>query len=306
MIIVFGSINIDFVTPVTRLPGRGETVAGPGYTLHPGGKGANQALAAARAGASVAMVGAVGRDGLAEPALALLRTGGVDLGQVARVDAPTGAAFIAVEDGGENQIVVASGANAHVRASQLAGLPLSPGDSLLLQREVPLEECIAAARLAKQAGARVILNLAPAGGDPHGKLLAETDIVVMNETEALLHGAHAGLEGQGGADRVATALRRDGVPTIVVTLGAGGAVAWHSAGDRAFAAAHAVNVVDTTGAGDAFCGAFAAALDEGRDIHEAMRFGVAAGSLACMQAGAQPSLPFAADIVALVSSVAGG
>ncbi|MGL4975556.1 MAG: PfkB family carbohydrate kinase, partial [Bosea sp. (in: a-proteobacteria)] len=177
MIVVFGSINLDLVTPVARLPASGETVLGQAYAVHPGGKGANQALAARRAGADVSMVGAVGDDSFAEPALFLLREGGVDLARVAHVQAPTGAAFITVDGQGANQIVVASGANAQVRAAMLDGLTFASRDILLLQREVPEVECIVAARLAKAAGARVLLNLAPSGPlDP--ALLALLDMLV--------------------------------------------------------------------------------------------------------------------------------
>ncbi|MGH6781802.1 MAG: PfkB family carbohydrate kinase, partial [Sphingomonadaceae bacterium] len=185
MITVFGSLNVDLVTPVERLPGAGETVMGPGYALHPGGKGANQALAARRAGAEVVLAGAVGRDAFAEVALSLLAADGVDLARVERVEAPTGAAFIAVDAAGANQIVVAAGANAHARADGLQDLPLGKRNILLLQREVPEEACIAAARLAKQAGGRVILNLAPAGS-PAPELLDCLDMLIVNEHEALV------------------------------------------------------------------------------------------------------------------------
>ena len=185
MIIVFGSLNVDLVTPVERLPGAGETVLGPGYALHPGGKGANQALAARRAGAEVMLVGAVGRDGFAEIALGLLAQDGVDLLHVARDEAPTGAAFIAVDAAGSNQIVVAAGANALARADAVEALKPGEGDLLLLQREVPEGECLRAARAMRAGGGRVILNLAPAGA-PDPALLALTDILIVNEHEALI------------------------------------------------------------------------------------------------------------------------
>lgn len=163
MIVVFGSVNVDFVTRVSRIPRPGETTLGPDYAVIPGGKGANQALAARRAGADVALVGAVGQDPFADIALALLRTDGVDCSRVAAVASPTGAAFIAVDDHGENAIVVASGANRQVRADQIEGLTLSSADILLLQREVSEHEAIIAAQRARAAGARVVLNAAPAG-----------------------------------------------------------------------------------------------------------------------------------------------
>ncbi len=163
MIVVFASIILDHVAMVERLPGVGETVIGPSYQLFPGGKGANQALAAARAGAPVLVGGAVGRDGAAEAALALLKEGGVDLSASRICDLPTGAAFVGVDARGQNQIIVTAGANLKARAAALAHHRWGKGDILLLQRETPEAECTALAKAAKAAGARVILNLAPAG-----------------------------------------------------------------------------------------------------------------------------------------------
>ena len=170
MIVVFGSVNVDFVTRVSRIPRPGETTLGPDYAVIPGGKGANQALAARRAGAEVTLVAAVGQDPFADIALSLLRSDGVDCSRIAQVGSPTGAAFIAVEETGENAIVVASGANRLVLASQLDGMALSGSDTLLLQREVPEEEAILAAKRAREAGARVVLNAAPAGAIPASAL----------------------------------------------------------------------------------------------------------------------------------------
>ncbi|MDJ1157656.1 ribokinase [Chelatococcus sp. SYSU_G07232] len=299
MIVVFGSLNADLVTRVPRIPGPGETVLGPAYAVHPGGKGANQALAAARAGARVAMVGAVGHDGLAEAALSLLVAEGVDISGVARVDTPTGAAFISVDDRGENAIVVAAGANGAAKAAQLENLAFGEGDLLLLQREVPEAECLAAAEAAKARGTRVMLNLAPAGA-PDPALLALLDILVMNEHEAALLAEALALDSE---DPLAVAKHMDeerGIATIV-TLGAQGVVGW-TRGVRRAGPALPVAVVDTTAAGDAFCGAFAAALDRGFGFGGALHRGVAAGGLACTRAGAQPSLPRAAEIEAAVTA----
>lgn len=296
MIIIFGSLNIDLVTPVERLPGAGETVLGPGYALHPGGKGANQALAARRAGAKVTMVGAVGRDGFAEIALGLLAEDGVDLSHVARVEAPTGAAFIAVDSAGSNQIVVAAGANALARAEAVEALKPGEGDLLLLQREVPEGECLRAARAMRAGGGRVILNLAPAGA-PDPALLALTDILIVNEHEALIL---AGSLGWAETEPDAIAQRIDGERGIacIVTLGAAGAVGWHG-GVRRRLEAPVVEAVDTVAAGDSFVGAFAAALQAGFGFSSALQRGLAAGSLACTVAGAQPSVPRRAAIEAL-------
>ncbi len=180
MIVVFGSINIDLVTRAERIPGPGETVLGSDYVAIPGGKGANQALAARRAGARVALVGAYGQDGFAEPALALLKADGVELSHSRAAPKPTGAAFIVVDPPGENAIVVASGAKASAEASQLQAFPFGPGDRLLLQREVPIPEVEAAAAFARARGARAMLNAAPAGAlSP--KLAEALDFLCVNE-----------------------------------------------------------------------------------------------------------------------------
>jgi ribokinase len=299
MIVVFGSLNVDLVTAVARLPKAGETVMGPDYALHPGGKGANQALAARRAGAEVVLVGAVGRDGFAEIALSLLARDGVDLTHVARLDAPTGAAFIAVADDGGNQIVVAAGANARADAAALSGLPLGENDILLLQREVPEEQCLIAARAMKQAGGRVILNLAPAG-PPSGDLLSCLDMLIVNEHEALVLGEALGwpaLEPDEFARRVDAQRRL----ACIVTLGAEGVVGWDGGVRRRLEAPNVV-VVDTVAAGDSFCGAFAAALAAGYGFSGALQRGLAAGSLACTVAGAQPSVPRREAIEQLVGA----
>ena len=299
MIAVFGSLNVDLVTPVERLPGAGETVMGPGYALHPGGKGGNQALAARRAGAEVVLVGAVGRDAFAEIALSLLAADGVDLTLVERVDAPTGAAFIAVDAAGANQIVVAAGANAQARADGLQDLSLGQRNILLLQREVPETECIAAARQAKQAGGRVILNLAPAGS-PAPELLDCLDMLIVNEHEALVL-ARAWDWAEHEPDAFAQRVDAERGIACVVTLGGEGVVGWHG-GVRRRLEAPKVEVVDTVAAGDSFVGAFAAALDAGYGFSGALQRGLAAGSLACTVPGAQPSVPRQAEIEALAGA----
>lgn len=297
MIVVFGSVNLDFVTVVSRLPASGETVLGPAFVTHPGGKGGNQALAAARAGARTTIVGAVGRDDFADLALELLRGAEVDLSGIARVAASTGAAFITVDSGGANQIVVAAGANLVARADQLRGISWAKRDILLMQGETPAPENLAAARQAKAAGARVILNLAPASV-PDAELLQRVDILIVNEHEALVLA-----EGLGWSERTPDAIcerldRERGV-AAVATLGSAGVVGWWDGVRRAFPA-FPVDVVDTTAAGDAFVGAFAAALDRGFGFTQALQWGLAAGSLACTAAGAQPSLPLQSRIMALI------
>lgn len=288
MIVVFGSLNVDLVVPVERLPGAGETVIGPAYALHPGGKGANQALAARRAGADVVLVGAVGRDAFAETALSLLAAEGVDLARISRVGAPTGAAFIAVDAQGNNQIVVAAGANALAQAETVATLSLGENDILLLQREVPEGECLAAARAMKRAGGRVVLNLAPAG-PPAEDLLACVDILIVNEHEALVLAQSLGWP-ERKPDEIARRCDAERGVACIATLGAAGAVGWYG-GVRRDLPAPAVMVVDTVAAGDSFTGAFAAALSAGYGFSAALQRGLAAGSLACTAAGAQPSIP---------------
>lgn len=295
MIVVFGSINIDLVARVSALPRAGETVAGPDYQVIAGGKGANQALAARRAGAEVVMIGAVGRDGFAGPALATLGEAGVDISRVARVDAPTGAAFIAVDPGGQNQIVVAAGANAAVLASTLDGIDTSPRDILLLQWEVPEEEILAAARWARARGMRVMLNRAPAG-PISAEFATLLDLVVVNEHEVLALGAGFDIDAP-DPDMVAAALSERHGLAVAVTLGAEGALCWAD-GIRHESPAYPVAVVDTTAAGDTFCGALAAALDRRRGLETAVEFAAAAGSLACTRFGAQSSIPDLAAIEA--------
>ena len=292
MIVVFGSINIDLVTRVAALPAPGETVLGPSYDTIPGGKGANQALAARRAGGEVALVGAVGQDGFADVALQLLLRDGVDCTHVARVAAPTGAAFITVDAHSENIIVVASGANGYARAAQVT---LKASDILLLQREVPDSEGEAAARKARASGAKVMLNLAPAGAISRD-YLAHIDILVMNEHEAgVLAEAH-GLDAR-SPELAALALHQSFGLTTIVTLGAEGAVAFECSTRHAVAAL-AISPVDTTAAGDTFVGALAACLARGQSLSEALPFAAAAGSLACTVRGAQTSIPYRNAILA--------
>lgn len=299
MILVFGSINIDLVTRVARIPALGETVLGPTYEAIPGGKGANQALAAARAGADVALIGAVGRDSYADVALVLLREAGVDLSGVRSVDRPTGAAFIAVDEQGRNAIVVASGANATLEADWVDEARWR-STTLLLQREAPPAATLAVARAAKARGVRVIMNAAPADDfDP--AILDHLDVLIVNEHEALAVAAALGWR-EDSPMEIARRLDREKRAATIATLGAEGAAA-SAAGVDIRLAAPPIDVVDTTAAGDSFAGAFAAALDGGAPFAAALRRGVAAGSLACTKRGAQPSVPSRADIERLADAI---
>ena len=299
MIVVVGSINLDLVARVARLPRAGETLAGMGFASCPGGKGANQALAARRAGASVALFGAVGNDAFAAPALELLRADGVDLAGVRSVATPTGVALIHVDDAGENTITVIAGANAAVAADFVPAAALGPAAIVVMPLEIPLSTVAAVAAHARGAGARVIVNAAPAAALP-ATTLASIDILVVNEHEAAAVAAPFNFPVH-PADFCAAVHARFGA-AVVVTLGARGAVATGADGPFALSAPK-VDVVDTVGAGDALIGALAAALDRGAPLRDALRDGLAAGSLACTRAGAQPSLPWRADIARVAATI---
>ena len=300
MVVVFGSINPDLVTRVPRLPSPGETLIGSGFASYPGGKGANQALAAARAGAVVRMYGAVGRDAAAASALALLRAGNVDVAGVRAVDAPTGCATVLVDDAGENVIVVVPGANERGDPDAIPDAVLAPGAVLLLQHEVPPSANAALVARAARAGTRIVLNAAPAR-PLNRELLAMIATLIVNESEAAALAALFGWPAEAGAFAAAAAAAIDGLE-VVVTRGAAGAISVRGH-DRIHVAAPNVEVIDTTGAGDAFVGAFAAALDAGDDRPKALSIAIAAGSLACTMHGAQPSLPARDAIDALLLSV---
>ena len=294
MIVVFGSINIDLVMAVANLPRPGETVLAPAYRALGGGKGANQALAAARAGAEVALYGCVGRDAFAGDALALLRRAGVDLGGVTERDAATGCAVVCVDRDGETQIVVASGANMLAGAGQVPDRVLGPATTLLLQLEVSESESHDLIARARRLGARIVLNAAPARPQP-AAVLSALDILVVNEIEATM--LADGVTTAAGGREAARAIAASHGLTVVVTLGGAGAAAFSPDGDWEVGALP-VTPVDTTGAGDAFTGVLAAALDAGAALPEAMRRASVAAALACTGAGAQTSLPTAGEIEA--------
>ncbi len=275
---VIGSVNLDFVATAQRLPGPGETVGGAQLERYPGGKGANQALAAHRLGAAVRLVARVGHDAFADEALRLLRAEGVDLADVGVDDrAATGVALIVVAADGENQIVVAPGANALLRPAHVA---LRAGDPVLCQLEVPLDTIAAVARMATGF---LALNLAPAiAVDP--VLLTRPDLLIVNQSEAAFYGAALA----------------DANGWVAVTHGARGAVLLRRGVEAARAAAPRIDPVDTTGAGDAFCAALTLALAGGAAPDAALSFACAAGALAATRAGAQPSLPRRAEVDALV------
>lgn len=282
MILVAGSANLDFVVQAARIPAPGETVLGRDFKTFPGGKGANQAIACARAGgAETAMLVALGDDAFAPPLEESLRAAGVRLHVVRVKDQPTGTAFICISDDGENAITVAPGANGALRESHLP--PLEGVTHLLMQLETPLETVTACARAAKAKGVKVVLNAAPAR--QLGDLLSLVDVLIVNEGEL------AAISRQG--------LQSIDVPCLVVTLGARGC---HARVDGRTLAqdGFAVTPVDTTAAGDTFCGALVAALARRLALSDALRVANAAGALACTRLGAQTSIPTRAEVEAFL------
>ncbi|MER9972281.1 ribokinase [Mesorhizobium sp. M0085] len=302
MIVVIGSINLDLIASVDRLPGPGETVRGSGFATAPGGKGANQARAAARAGAKVRMVGAVGKDSFASDALALLRDGKIDLSGVGETFASTGTALIMVGADGENVIAVVPGANDSVVPGDLSKAFVKNDDVVLLQLEIPLQTVEAALDAARTAAAITVLNTAPFHGDAAG-FLGKADYVVANETEFDLYGEALSLNGRDRPARMRDYAARTG-RTIVVTLGADGVLA-ATPDDLLMVPALKISPLDTVGAGDTFCGYFAAGLAAGLPLDQALARAAAAGSLACLKAGAQPAIPLARDVDAALQKSTG-
>jgi ribokinase len=287
-ILVIGSLNADLVVRAPRFPAPGETISGEDLVIIPGGKGANQAVAAARQGASVAMVGRVGNDSFGPALIQNLINNQVDTAYVQTDRAATGTATIIVDSSGQNSIVLSPGANGKVTQADVEAIPFQDADILLLQLEIPLETVIYAASLARRNGLRVILNPAPACLLPDS-LLADVDFLVPNEGELqLLSGSP--VNDISSAESAARTLRAKGIGTVVVTLGSNGALL--VTGDKTMhIPAFKVEVVDTTAAGDAFIGGLAAALLKGKPLEDAVRYGNASGALAATRFGAQPSLP---------------
>lgn len=281
---VVGSTNLDLVATAHRLPHPGETVLGHGYSEHPGGKGLNQAVAAARAGASTALVSAVGDDPAGTLLVEVMRTDGIDIGRVARVGGvPTGRALIGVADSGENSIIVVPGANDHVPLGELPD-----ADIVLAQLEVPLDVIIHTFRQARASGATTVLNPAPARHLP-ADLLELCDIVIPNEHE---------LELLGGVD----ALLRAGARSVVITRGAAGADL-HDASGRHHVEPFRVDAVDTTGAGDTFCGSLCALLAAGSTLATALRYASAAAAISTTRPGAVSSIPTRSETESFIAAV---
>ena len=302
-ILVVGSFMMDLIASTKRAPSSGETVVGLKFQTAPGGKGANQAFALGRLGCPVAMVGAVGQDAAGDTLLESLQAAGVDCSCVARREAPTGQAFITVDSAGENAIIILAGANSTVSPADVEKLrpQLEQADCLVLQLEIPLETVMAAAKLARSLGKVVILDPAPAPGPLPGELLALCDYLKPNETElALLTGLPTATVEQ--CETAARRLLAQGVGTVLVSLGAKGALAV-TPQEALLVAPPQVKAVDTTSAGDCFTAAFALRLVEGEtSLEAALKFANTAAALTASRPGAQASIPARDEVEALLAA----
>lgn len=296
---VVGSLNIDLVIELDRMPSPGETVFGSRLERHPGGKGLNQAVAAARLESEVHMIGAIGDDGSGDWLMDVVTREGINAGGIAIAKGTSGTALIEVDASGENRIIVIPGANDQVSPSGVADhlRSLSAVDVVLTQGEVPIEVMIAAAETGKKIGAQVVMNPAPVRDYPKA-LLTNVDILVPNEHEAQ---AMTGMPTSNMVDAVeaAQSLQERGPGCVIITRGEKGAV-WSSAEGSGQAAAFKVSAVDTVAAGDAFCGGLAAGLARGVSLAEALRWASAAGAIAATGRGAVPSLPSLAQVSELL------
>lgn len=290
-IVVIGSSNTDMIIKIDRIPARGETVIGGRFSTAPGGKGANQAVAAARAGGDVAFVARVGNDMFGQEALAGFINEGIDVTYVTTdTEAPSGIACIIVDENGENSIAVASGANASLSPGDIACAhdSITSADILIMQLEIPIETVVAAAKIAHENGVKVILNPAPAQALSED-ILKTVSILTPNESETeLLTGIS--IQTEDDARNATEVLLGRGVETVLVTLGANGVIV--ATGDQFDKIpAFKVNPVDTTAAGDVFNGALAVALAEGKELAGAVMFANAAAAISVTRLGAQPSAP---------------
>lgn len=298
-IAVVGSLNMDLVVTVPRHPKPGETILGGHYSTYPGGKGANQAVAAARTRGRVKMLGLVGDDTFGVQLRTALETSGVDISQVGVVPGPSGVALITVDAQGENTIVVSPGANSLLLPDRIPLDVLATAEIVLMQLEMPLETVQFVTETAAAAGTSVLLNAAPVEPLPD-RLLQGIDYLIVNESEATLL-SEVSIRTKNDALIAAQRLRQRGIQTAIVTLGNQGVI-WSSSTGEGHLPAYEVDVVDTTAAGDAFCGGFAAYLAEGMPLETALKFANAAGAIAITRQGAQPSLGTRAEIEHLMQA----
>ena len=288
-ILVVGSINADLVVRTPRFPKPGETISGEDLRIIPGGKGANQAVAAARQGASVAMVGRVGSDSFGPELINNLKQNHVETSCIQTdFQSATGTATIIVDANGQNSIILSPGGNGKVSPADVDGVSFPGHKLLLLQLEIPTEAVLAATRRAKESGVRVLLNPAPARSLPE-ELIVLPDFILPNETELSLL-TNQPVNDPASAEKAAKTLIERGAQNVIVTLGAKGALIV-SGKQITHVDTYKVDVVDTTAAGDAFIGGFASALLQNKSLEEAVRYGCACGALATTKFGAQPSLP---------------
>lgn len=297
-ILVIGSLNADLVVRTPRFPEPGETIRGDDLQTFPGGKGANQAVAAARLGTSVAMLGRVGKDNFGDFLLENLKSNKVDSRFVQRDDASTGTAIIVVDASGQNSIILSAGANGKVSDADVSTASFSDFDLLLLQLEIPIETVLSAARRAREGGLRVLLNPAPARALPD-PLISLPDFLVPNETELSLL-TNQPVSDIPSAEKAAKTLLSRGAQTVIVTLGANGALLVTKENTKHIPP-FKVNAVDTTAAGDAFIGGFASALLQITSLEESVRYGCACGAVATTKFGAQPSLPTKEEVERFMS-----
>ena len=294
-ILVIGSSNTDMTVITDRLPVPGETILGGRFAMGPGGKGANQAVAAQRLGGNTSFICKVGKDIFGENAVRHYRNEGLDTTGVMISEQPSGVALISVDKKAENCIVVASGANADITEADIEAnrKAIEEASILLLQLEIPVEAVVKAAKIGHEAGVYVILNPAPACDLPE-EIYRYLSLIIPNQTEiALMTGIEA--RDEEGAAKAVEALRDKGVKDVIVTMGSKGSMVYHE-GKATFVPSQKVNAVDTTAAGDTYCGGLCVALSEGKDIIEAARFATAASALTVQKQGAQESIPYRKDI----------
>ena len=297
-ITVVGSSNTDMTVKTSHLPVPGETVIGGEFTKGPGGKGANQAVAASRLGAEVCLVCKVGKDSFGSEAIAHYKEEGIDTQSIILSDKPSGTALITVDDNGENCIVVAPGANGDVTVEDIrsAADAIRSAGILLMQLEIPDDAVAEAARIAREAGVMVVLNPAPASRTLSEEVFRNVDLMIPNETELELFTGRA-VKDTGSVLEAVTILRDKGVRDIIVTLGSKGSVVCPEDGSITFVEARQVKAVDTTAAGDTFCAGVCVGLSEGMTLVQAARFATAASALTVQKLGAQNSLPHRKDVI---------